>query len=167
MQRNIRNCLKSTYAPNAGQLVDMNGLDELEKEDAKAFFCGKSWKSVLDHLQTLNVNAIVSADYKLEEWSVLKSNARYFYLRAYLEFLLETLSDSTPDEQFISEFFHQLYQTVYMYRSDACNDQQKALLQSVAEHTIDRIRNHEGVGDWSDDIAENVSRFLSELKKYE
>ncbi len=167
LQRKIRDSLKSTYTPNAAQLVDMNGFDEFEKEGALAFFGGESWKSVLEHLQMLNVNAIASADYKLEEWSVLRSNARYYYLRAYLEFLLRTLSERNPDEQYISEFFHQLYQTVYMYRSDACDDQQKALLQAVAGHTIEMIGNYENVDGWSDNIVENVSRFLSELGKYE
>jgi len=166
LQKEIKACFKARYTPNAEQLVEMDGFDVLEKEGAVKFFSGKSWKDVLGHLQSRKTNIVAGADYQLEEWSVLKPSARYYYLRSYLEFLLETQSENNPDEQYVSDFFHQLYQTVYMYRLEAYGNEQKALLRKIAEYTFETIKNHKGVEDWSDDIAENINIFLSELKNH-
>lgn len=166
LQKEIKACLKARCTPNAEQLVEIDGFDVLEKEGAVKFFSRKSWKDVLGHLQSRKTDIVAGADYQLEEWSVLKPSARYYYLRSYLEFLLETLSENNPDEQYISDLFHQLYQTVYMYRLDAYGNEQEVLLRNIAEYTFEAVKNHKGIEGGCDDITENINAFLSELESH-
>ena len=166
LKKEIKACFKAKYTPNAEQLVENDGFDVFEKESAVEFFSGKSWKDVLGHLQSRKSDIVAGCDYQLEEWSVLKPNARYYYMRSYLEFLLETLSENHSDKQYVSDLFHQLYQTVYMYKLEAYSNDQKALLRIIAEYTYEAIKNQKGDEDWNDDIIENINIFLSELNNY-
>lgn len=166
LRNEITTCFETKQTPTPDQLVKRDGFDPFEKEDAVKFFSGKSWNDVLDHLNSLENTMIFGADYRLEEWSVLEPNPRYYYLRAFLEFLLETLSKADPDCQFVSDLFHQLYQTVYMYKQDAYNDDQKIALRKVAEYATKTVEEHKGIDDWRDDIIDNINTFLFELEKH-
>jgi hypothetical protein len=164
LQNKIEEYFGVKRSPNPTNLVKLDGYDVLEKEAAIKFFSGKSWNDVLDHLRSTKNNIIAGADFRLEEWSVLDPDPRYYYLRAYLEYLLETLATDNPDEQYISELFHQLYQTVYMYKTAAYNDAQKVLLCKIASHIAEIVKSHKGIEYWGKDITDNINLFLSELK---
>src|SRR6185436_17278203 len=97
--------------PRVHELVRWDGFDQLDKEDAVAFYSGKTWDDVLSHLRGLR-NKVASADYQLEEWSVLSREALPYYLRAHLEYLLETLAEPECDEEFVDYLFFQLRQVV-------------------------------------------------------
>ena len=167
LNNEVKSVFPTKHAPNANQLVIVDGLDVLEKEGAVEFFSGKSLQDVLEHLRSRKGDVLAGADYRLEEWSVLKPSSRYYYLRGYLEYLLETLSENDPDADYISDIFHQLYQTVFMYGADAYNDEQEGLLRKIAGFTIVTIENHVTLDDSRDDIANNINLFLSELEKYD
>ncbi|MFK7816523.1 MAG: hypothetical protein AB8B92_09310 [Gammaproteobacteria bacterium] len=166
LQKEIKSTFGTKHTPNTNQLVIEDGFDVLEKEGAVKFFSGKSLENVLEHLQSRKGDVLAGADYQLEEWSVLKPSARYYYLRAYLEFLLETLSERDPDGGYIPDLFHQLYQTVYMYGAEAYSNEQKALLRKIAALTLETIKNHKGIEDLGEDITDNINVFLSELEKH-
>lgn len=165
LQKEIGSAFGTKHVPNTKQLVVADGFDVFEKERAVEFFSGKSLNDVLAHLQARMFDPLAGGDYQLEEWSVLKPSARYYYMQAYLAFLHETLSSSEPDGGYVSDFFHQLYQTVFMYGSDAYCDKQETLLRNLATYTLKTVQGHEGIDDWSDDIAENINFFLAELEK--
>ncbi len=166
LTKEIKSIFQAKTVPNTKQLVEMDGLDALDKEGAVNFFSGKSSNHVLEHLRSRRGDALAGADYQLEEWSVLKAGARYYYLRAYLQFLLETLSEDDPDGGYVSDFFHQLYQTVFMYGTNAYSVEQEVLLQKIAAFTREAIRKNGALHDSSDDIVENIDAFLTELKKH-
>ena len=166
LRNDITTCFDAKQIPAPDQFVKRDGFDPFEKEDAVKFFSGKSWNDVLDHLNSLENTMIFGADYHLEEWSVLEPKPRYYYLRAFLEFLLETLSKDDPDEQFVSDLFHQLYQTIYMYKYDAYNVLQEAVLRNVAAYATIVVEEHKGFDNWRDDIIDNINRFLFELEKH-
>ncbi len=84
LQKEIKSTFGAKHTPNTSQLVTVDGFDDLEKEGAVKFFSGKSLGDVLEHLQSRKADMIAGADYQLEEWSVLKPSARYYYLQAYL-----------------------------------------------------------------------------------
>lgn len=167
LQKEIKFTFGSKHKPNTNQLVIADGFDVLEKEGAVKFFSENSLEDVLEHLQSRKADMLTGADHQLEEWSVLKPSARYYYLQAYLEYLLETQSENDPDAGYISDFFHQLYQTVYMYGAEAYSDEQKTLLRKITAFALETIINHKGMEDWSDDIVDNINAFLSELEKYD
>ncbi len=167
LQKEVESCFKTRHKAGTDQVVIFDGFDALEKEGAVKFFSRKTKKDVLEYLQSRKGDMIAGGDYQLEEWSVLKQNARYYYLQAYLEFLLETQSENEPDEGYISDFFHQLYQTVYMYGREAYSNDQKALLRKISTYTLETVKKHTGIEYWGDDVKDNVDMFLSELEKYE
>lgn len=166
LQNEISNCFKTKFRPNPNQLVKFDGYDPFEKEDAMKFFSGKTWVDIFNHLCSLENNMISGADFRLEEWSVLEPSPRYYYLRSYLEFLLETLAKDSPDEQYISDFFHQLYQTIYMYQNNAYSDAQKVVLRKIAAYTVKSTNNHKVIKEWKKDIIESINLFLTKLEKH-
>ena len=119
--------------PHSNDVVLWDGFDQLEKEGAVQFYTGKTWSDVLEHLRGLKDERVFGAAYYLEEWSVLSQEALLYYLRAHLEFLLETLSSPQPDEEFVFFFFGQLYQVIYMHKGSPFNSAQTLLLQRVAQ----------------------------------
>lgn len=147
------------------QLVTLNGSDLLDKEEALSFFSGKSWNDVLAHLQSLDSQWIASAEYRLEEWCVLDTNARHYYTPAYLEFLLHTLSKNDPNGRYISELFHALYQTMFMYGHDVFNSTQKSLIRQLGEYTLERTSSTTELEDWKQDIDLNIKALISEFNK--
>ena len=152
--------------PN-NQVVDWNGYDQLEKESAVKFYKGKTWQQVLKHLKDLDEEPVFKAAYYLEEWSVLNSIALEYYLRAHLEYLFSTLEKAEPDEEFIFNFFGQLYQVVYMHKGSPFTQGQTTLIKQIVNFAIEKIRN-DGKFDlfeWQE-YEEQAQLFFYELEKH-
>ncbi|MEK6700393.1 MAG: hypothetical protein AABZ10_15280 [Nitrospirota bacterium] len=165
LQNKIAACFGGNQVPTRNELIKQDGVDPFLKEDAeKAFLC-QSWSDLFKHLKTLK-DAVQGADYRLEEWSILEPSALNYYLRAYLDYLLEILTQNEPDEEFVSFLFHNLYQAVYIHKRGAFDEDQKEALREVAAHTVKTIKNHKGFEIWKHDIDNNIDMFLAELKKY-
>jgi hypothetical protein len=119
--------------PIGPSLVRHDGRDELEKDSAQKFFSGKSWQDLLQYLRSIVDHPTLGAAYMLEEWTVLEPAAIPYYGRAYLEHLLDTVESDTPDEEYISAFFFELYQLVYSGRYVYLSEAQSKLLQLAAD----------------------------------
>jgi hypothetical protein len=165
LKNRIENCFGGNRVPSRNELVKHDGLDSFLKEDAEKAFSGQSWSDLYKHLETRK-NAILGADYRLEEWSILEPGPLNYYLRAYLEYLLEVLRQNEPDGEVVSFLFHELYQAVYIHKRDAFDDAQKEVLRDVAAYTAEVIKNHKGFEVERNDIANNIAVFLSELDKH-
>jgi hypothetical protein len=113
--------------PNGRDLVAWDGMDQFEKESSVKFYAGKSWEEVLEHLARPG-----QGDYELEEWTVLREPALSYYARAHLEHLLATISTDDPDEFYVSQFFHQLYQLLYMHGRSPFLPEQTLALAALA-----------------------------------
>lgn len=148
--------------PQSNEIVVWDGFDQLEKEDAVKFYTGKTWSDVLLHLHGLKDESVFGAAYYLEEWSVLSRVALPYYLRAHLEYLVD--SDLEPDGQFISSLLEQLYQVIYMYKGSPFSSVQTQLLQKVAHSIAEALEGQEYYGDWKNsDLKAQVVRFQDEL----
>jgi len=165
LQNKIATYFGGNRVPTRNELIKRDGVDPFVKEDAKKAFLGQSWRDLYKHLETLK-GAILGADYRLEEWSILEPGALHYYLRAYLDYLLEMLSQNEPDEEFVSLLFHNLYQAVYIHKRDAFDDDQIEVLREVAAYTVKTIKNNKGFEIWKNDIDDNIAMFLTELEKY-
>lgn len=155
------NFLQDRTKPCKQGLVVWNGFDELDKSSAVDFFSGKSWEDVLHHLQEPTVG-----NFYLEEWAVLGPQAMAYYLYAYLEFLIETLSSQAgPNEEYVSELFHWLYQMTYMHKGAPLNSQQTACIVKVAEHVTVEFQDYQRFPEMGAQISENIGKFLQELVK--
>jgi hypothetical protein len=75
--------------PQARELVINDGFDSLDKMSAQAFFGGKAWQGLRDHLDAIRDDPRCGGDFQLEEWTVLAAQPRSYYLRVYLEFLFD------------------------------------------------------------------------------
>lgn len=155
------------HQPHSSNVVLWDGFDQLEKESAVQFYAGKTWSGVLEHLRGLKDEPIFGAAYYLEEWSVLSQEALPYYLRAHLEFLLETLSSPQPDEEFIFFFLGQLYQVIYMHKGSPFNPAQTLLLQRVAQSVAENANDHERFAYFYEDIEAQVVKFLAELNAHD
>ena len=153
--------------PRSNNIVLWDGFDQLEKESAVRFYAGKSWADVLKHLRGLKNEPVFGGAYYLEEWSVLTREALPYYLRAHLEFLLETLSSPRPDEEFVFFFLGQLYQVIYMHKGSPFNPAQTLLLQRVAEHVAENADDQKRFVYFHQDIKTQVATFLAELHAYD
>ncbi len=135
-------------------MVLWDGLDQLEKERAVQFYSGKTWNEVLDHLRNLKNEPIFGAAYYLEEWSVLSKEALPYYLRAHLEFLLETLSSPQTDNEFVAFLLGQLYQVIYMHKGSPFTRAQTLPLRKVAQSASRQTNDR--------DLELQATRFLGE-----
>jgi len=150
--------------PRSDEVVLWDGFDQLEKESAVKFYAGKTWTDVLLHLQDLK-NAALGGAYYLEEWSVLnREDALPYYLRAHLEYLLETLSSAEPNEEFMFFLIGQWYQVIYMYKGSPFNPEQTKLLQRVALFVADSANDERRFPFFNQDIGDQVKIFLGELQ---
>jgi hypothetical protein len=148
--------------PRKEELVVWDGFDELDKPSAVDFYNGKSWEDVLHYLQDPTVG-----NFYLEEWAVLGPQALAYYLRAYWEFLIETLSSQEgPDEGYVSELFHWLYQMIYMHKGSPLNPEQTAAIVKIAEHVTVEIQDYQRFPEIGEHISRNIDMFLQELIKY-
>lgn len=145
--------------PDENGLVRWDGLNQFEKESAVRFYFGMTWMDVLQHLQDGGAHA-------LEEWSVLDEMALQYYGRAYFEFLFKTAYCPVPDEDFVSQLFHQLYQLVYMNNGSPFSADQTTVIVNIAnvmpvfavEHGVLSLQNEY--------ITRNITLYLNELRRY-
>lgn len=162
LRAEIKNYFQYRAKPCQQELVVWDGFDELDKSSAVNFFNGKSWEDVLHHLQDPAVG-----NFYLEEWAVLGPQAMAYYLYAYLEFLIETLSSQEgPNEGYVSELFHWLYQIIYMHRGTPLNFQQTACVVKIAEHVTVEFQDYQRFPEMGEQISGNIGKFLQELVKY-
>ena len=165
LRKEIAVCFSDEHPPRADSLVLWDGLDELEKECAIAFYSGKSWKDVLQHLRGLKGGPTsVGATYYLEEWSVLDQQPLSYYLRAHLEFLLDNLCSDQPDEEFMFSFIGELHQVVSMYKGSPFSLEQTLLLGKVAQVVAENAADQGRFAYFSGDIESNVEKFFSILQ---
>lgn len=123
--------------PPRSDLVIPDGCDPFEKEDAVAFYNGKTWQDVLTYLQGLKSNPINGAAYYLEEWSVLGPVSMAYYLRAHLEYLLATLTSVTPDTDFVLHLLVEIQQALRINKQNPFTADQNELLKQLAQHICD------------------------------
>lgn len=162
LKADVKTYFQSTAKPRNENLVIEDGFDELTKPIAVDFFNGKSWEDLLHYLQ----NPAVGYAY-LEEWAVLSPIALAYYLRAYLEFLIETLSGQQEhDVWYISDFFHWQYQMIYMHKGSPLSPKQTAVIVKIAEHVVIEIKDYQRFAEIGDDILINIDLFLKELNQY-
>ena len=151
--------------PSSTEIVVWDGFDQFEKEGAVKFFEGKSWHDVLAHLRNLKNAPVFGGAYFLEDWTVLSPTALPYYLRAYLEYLEETLSSLQPDEEFVVQLLAEMYQLIYMHKGSPFTSSQTVLLKNVACLTAERA---EALGlSVCDDIARLLTQFLGELVRHD
>ena len=165
LRKEIAVCFNAERPPRADSLVLWDGFDELEKEYAIAFYSGKSWQDVLQHLRGLKDRPVSEgATYYLEEWSVLSQEPLSYYLRAHLEFLLDNLCSDQPDEEFMFSFIGELYQVVFMYKGSPFSLEQTLLLGKVAQVVAKNAANQGRFAYFGGDIESNVEKFFSILQ---
>jgi hypothetical protein len=153
--------------PDSDGVVLWDGFDQLEKERAAQFYTGKTWSDVLEYLHGLKDEAASGAAYYLEEWSVLSPKALPYYLRAYLELLLEALSSPQPDEEFVFFFLGELYQVIYMHKGSPFNPTQTLLLQKIAQSVAENANDQKRFAYFGRDISAQVVKFLAELRAHD
>lgn len=149
--------------PGAERVVLWDGFDQLEKERAVAFYSDKAWPDVLSHLNALRNNPTAGADYQLEEGSVLSREALPYYLRAHLEYLIQTVAESECDEGFVCCLFSQLYQVIYMHKGSPFSPVQTQLLERIAQTVAAAIDGQEIFSDSAQDIKDQAFTFVAEL----
>ena len=154
----VRSLFGSGRVPRAEDLVKWDGLDQLEKQSAVRFYSGKSWEDVLLHLKR-------GGTHELEEWSVLHEPSLSYYGRAHLEYLFDTASSSNPDDDFVSQLFHQLYQLAYMHKGSPFTPPQTDLLVRIAK-AIPDVAVERGVDSLIDDyVLHNIDLYFEELAR--
>jgi len=146
--------------PSDRLLVNWDGFDQLEKEDAVAFYAGKTWIDLYRHLRSLK-GALFGADYRLEEWAVLTPGAQKYYLLAFLEYLLESVEEANPDDRFVSDLFFWLYEATRIHDGEMFSHEETEVLRRIAIYTREAVNKNAGYEEWQDDIAENINRFLA------
>lgn len=154
----VRMLFGSGPAPSATTLVVWNGFDQLEKACAVRFYSGKTWEDVLAENR-------MGAAHKLEEWSMLNASSLAYYGRAHLEYLFETVEGIDPDDEFVSQLFHQLYQLVYMHNGSPFTDTQTDVLMRIAQ-TLPIIAAERGKESLIDEyVVYNIELYLRELER--
>jgi hypothetical protein len=144
--------------PSANCLVKWDGFDPLEKESAVRFYSGKTWSDVLRHYQR-------GGTHELEAWAVLSEPSLSYYGRAQLEYLFETVDSACPDADFISQFFHQLYQLAYMHQGSPFTLMQTDLLARIAK-ALPIVAADRDLDCLIDDyVVHNIDLYLQELSR--
>lgn len=147
--------------PEASEIIVWDCFDQLEKEDAVAFYADKSWHEVVAYLREQG-----EARYFLEEWSVLAPKALAYYLRGHLEFLNETLNAARPDEEYVFRFVGALYQVIYMHKGSPFSVHQTNLLKRLAQDIADKATDLSRFPFNGHDIAKNAAQFLAQLARH-
>ncbi len=152
----VRSLFGSGHLPNADTLVKWDGFDQLEKGTAVRFYSGKTWEDILLHHQRGGTR-------ELEAWSVLREPSLSYYGRAHLEYVFGTVDSANPDDGFVSNLFHQLYQLVYMHKGSPFTPAKTDLLVRIAK-AIPMAAVERGVECLVDDyVMHNIELFLEEL----
>ena len=141
--------------------MEWNGLDELDKAAAVKAFGAKPWNVLYEYLT--NGDSEWSSSVRLEEWSCLSPPALRYYSRPYLLYLLDTLVDETPNDEFVASLFFELHQAVRVNGADIFDDSQKMVLKQAAEVVSETVGTSDKFAIWRKDIATNVNQFLSSL----
>ena len=165
LHANISSSFGHEKRPPPADLVVPDGFDQFEKEDAVAFYEGKTWQDVHAHLQGLK-NAVAGAAYFLEEWSVLNPAYLAYYLRAHLEYLFETLASNTPDTEFILHLLGELQQVIHMHKSNPFTSTQTALLKQLAQYVCDHTAKNNLSAYQEQDIEQYANQLLVGLEAY-
>ncbi len=140
-------------------LVEQDGFDEFEKEDAVSFFAQKSWNEVYELLQGLKDDFWGGGNYRFEEWAVLRPDSIKYYLFAYVEFLLDTLEEEDPDEEFVDYFFFELYQVIRIHGASLFSLEEKDVLRNLSAFTKKAIKENSGFDMWRDGINNSIREF--------
>ena len=150
--------------PPTTDLVIPDGFDPFEKEDAAAFYSGKTWQDVLAYLQGLKSNPRNGAAYFLEEWSVLNPVHLAYYLRAHLEYLLLTLASVTPDTEFVLRLLGELQQVLRINKRSPFTAAQTGLLIQLAQHVRDLAAKNNLSAYQKHDIEQYATQLLVDLE---
>ena len=161
LRDDIERYFGSTPMPTTGELVEWNGLDELDKSAAVKAFAGKPWNVLYEYLA--NGDTEWSSSVRLEEWSCLSPRALRYYSRPYLLYLLDTLVDENPDDQFVASLFFELHQAIRVNGGDIFDNSQKVVLKRAAQVVSETVSTGDKFAIWRKDIATNVNQFLSSL----
>lgn len=161
LRHDIGRYFGSTPVPATGELVEWNGLDELDKSAAVKAFAGKPWNVLYEYLA--NGDAEWSSSVRLEEWSCLAPGALRYYSRPYLLYLLDTLVAENPNDEFIAALFFELHQAIRVNGGDIFDISQKTVLKQAAQVVSEIVSTRDKFAIWRKDIATNVNQFLSSL----
>jgi hypothetical protein len=99
-----------------------------EKKDAVGRFGGIGWQTLLSSLESKEWASLSNI---LEEWSVLEPHAARYYLRAFLLYLLKTVQEATPDDEFVSRLFFELSECLKRHGTRLFDARQRTLLASI------------------------------------
>jgi hypothetical protein len=149
--------------PRRDALVVWDGFDQLDKEAALDFYAGKRWEDVLAHLRGLKDAPLYGAAFYLEEWAVLSPRALAYHARAHLGFLLETLAEELPDEQYVFYFLGQLEQLVRRGAASPFSPAQTSLLRRVVERVDAQAAEGVSFEYYEDDIRDQAAKVLSAI----
>ena len=141
--------------------MEWNGLDELDKSAAVKAFGGKPWNVLYECLA--NGDTEWSSSVRLEEWSCLSPRALRYYSRPYLLYLLDTLVDENPNDEFVASLFFELQQAIRVNGNDIFYNSQKILLRQAAQLVSETVSTSDKFAIWRKDIATNVNQFLLSL----
>ena len=161
LRDNIERYFGSTSMPKAGELVEWNGLDDLDKSAAVKAFDGKPWNVLYEYLA--NGDTEWSSSVRLEEWSCLSPRALRYYSRPYLLYLLDTLVDENPNDEFVASLFFELRQAIRVNGGAIFDNSQKMVLRQVAQLVSKTVSTSDKFAIWRKDIATNVNQFLLSL----
>ena len=161
LRDSIERYFGSIPMPTTGELVEWNGLDELDKSAAAKAFAGKPWNVLYEYLA--NGDTQWCSRVRLEEWSCLSPRALRYYARPYLLYLLDTLVDENPNDEFVASLFFELHEAIRINGGDIFDNSQKVVLKQAARVVSETVSTSDKFAIWRKDIATNVNQFLSSL----
>ncbi|MFO0782844.1 MAG: hypothetical protein U0636_04085 [Phycisphaerales bacterium] len=149
--------------PPAETIVEHDGLAQHEKASAEWFYGNKSWPQVLKEIRTLRENGLRTGAY-LEPWAVLTREALSYYLRAYLEYLVETLASPEPDTEFMFDLFGALGLSIIIHRSSPFSPEQTAFLVQMAQSSAAAVNDVARFDGEDAHIKWSIDDFLLQLR---
>jgi len=162
----VSQCFGQGTPPSCADLVISDGFDPFEKEDALAFYGGKTWQDVFAYLQGIKGNPAYGAAYFLEEWAVLNPVYLAYYLRAHLENVLENLASVAPDTEFVLHLLDELRHISRPHKASPFTPAQTALLKRLAQYVRDCAAKDNMSVYQERDIEERATQLLADLDAY-
>jgi hypothetical protein len=86
-----------------------------------------------------------------------------YYSRPYLLYLLDTLVDENPNDQFVASLFFELHQAIRVNGGEIFDNSQKMVLRQAAQVVSETVGTSDKFAIWRKDIAANVNQFLLSL----
>jgi hypothetical protein len=86
-----------------------------------------------------------------------------YYSRPYLLYLLDTLVDENPNDEFVASLFFELRQAIRVNGGAIFDNSQKMVLRQVAQLVSKTVSTSDKFAIWRKDIATNVNQFLLSL----